>query len=283
LDLGVNLIDTAPIYGFGHSEQVVGKALRGRRDEAVLVTKCGQVWHTDKGTHAFDSEGKSIYHYLGPESVRYEVEQSLKRLGTDNIDVYLVHVPDKTTPASATMGEMLRLKEEGKIRAIGVSNVTLQQLQEFRKAGPIEVDQELYSMLDRGIEKELLPMCAIYHISLMAYSPLVQGLLTGKIGPDRKFTGDDLRRENPRFQPENLQKAADLLEELRPIAQANGLTLGQLAIAWTIQREGASHVLVGARTADQVEENAAAGGVELDPEDMAAIKRILQTYAADIP
>jgi aryl-alcohol dehydrogenase-like predicted oxidoreductase len=142
LDHHINLIDTAPVYGFGRSEEIVGKALQDRREKAVLVTKCGQIWHTSKGKHAFDSEGKSVYHYLGPESVRYELEQSLRRLQTDYIDVYLVHVPDVTTPVSRTMEELVRLKTQGKIRAIGVSNMSPDQLREYAAAGPLDVDQE---------------------------------------------------------------------------------------------------------------------------------------------
>lgn len=278
LDLGITLIDTAPVYGFGRSEEIVGKALAGRRDQVVLVTKCGQIWHTAKGTHAFDSEGRSVYHYLGPESIRYELEQSLKRLNTDRIDLYLVHVPDKTTPVSETMGALTQLKDEGKIRAIGVSNMTLDLLHEYFKAGPIVADQEKYSLLDRQIEKDLLPYCYIHHMSLMVYSPLVQGLLTGTIGPERTFDGDDMRRENPRFQPEYLKRVADFLADLKPITDRHHITPGQLAIAWTLLEPGATHVLVGARTPEQVRENAAAADLELDADDRAVLSEAMRKH-----
>jgi methylglyoxal reductase len=278
LDLGITLIDTAPVYGFGRSEEIVGKALAGQRNRAVLVTKCGQIWHTAKGTHAFDSEGKSVYHYLGPESIRYELEQSLRRLQTDYIDLYLVHFPDKTTPVSDTMGALTALKDEGKIRAIGVSNVTLAQLQEYGKEGPIAADQEKYSLLDRDVERDLLPYCYIRHISMIVYSPLVQGLLTGKIRPDRVFQGDDMRKKNPRFRPDYLKRVADFLEDLKPVADRHHITFGQLAIAWTLLEPGATHALVGARNPDQVRENAPAGDVVLDADDRAVISEALRRH-----
>jgi len=283
LDEGITLIDTAPIYGFGRSEEIVGKALRNRRQKAILVTKCGQIWHTSKGKHAFDSDGRTIYHYLGPESIRYELEQSLKRLRTDVIDVYLVHVPDTTTPVSKTMDELIRLKQQGKIRAIGVSNMTIDQLQEYSAAGPIQVDQEKYSMLDREIETDHVPFCLKNGISIMGYSPLVQGLLTGTIGPDRKFTGADMRRENPRFQPENLQRITDMLNCIAPIANDRQITLGQLAIAWTLSTSPVRHVLVGARTAQQVRENLQAGEISLSSDERQIIDDAIQDFAGAIP
>ncbi len=136
LDLGITFIDTAPVYGLGHSEEVVGKAIKGRRDEVVLATKCGLVWHTDRGSHFFDEAGRGVRRYLGAESIRYEVEQSLRRLQTDVIDLYQTHWQDATTPIEETMGALLELKREGKIRAIGVSNATVEEMDEYRKAGP---------------------------------------------------------------------------------------------------------------------------------------------------
>lgn len=261
LDLGVSFIDTAPAYGLGLSEEIVGRALAGRRDKAVIATKCGLVWHTGKGTRFFNEYGKDVYRYLGPESIRYEVEQSLKRLRTDHIDLYQTHWQDETTPIADTMGELMRLKDEGKIRAIGVSNVTVDHLEEYRKRGPVDSAQQLYSMLDRGIEADVLPYCREHNISVLAYSPIAQGLLTGKVGPEREFPEGDMRRANPRFSVENRQRIAAMLDEFRPIADAHGVTLAQLVIAWTIARPGLTHALVGARDPGQMTENAAAGDV----------------------
>jgi aryl-alcohol dehydrogenase-like predicted oxidoreductase len=278
LDLGINLIDTAPIYGFGHSEHIVGKAIAGRRDLAVLLTKCGQVWHTDLGHHAFDDSGKQVYHYLGPESIRYEIEQSLRRLRTDYIDIYMIHVPDPITPAEATMGELLKLKKEGKIRAIGVSNMNVGQLDDYQLAGPIDCDEEKYSMLDRRIEADTVPYCMEYGISVLAYSPLSQGLLTGKVTAERTFAGDDMRKKNQRFEAENILIVNAMLDEFRPLAEAYGLTLAQLAISWTVSNPGVGHVLVGGRNVEQVRENAGAGDVVLGEDVLAEMRDVIEVY-----
>jgi len=278
LDLGMNLIDTAPAYGLGLSEEIVGKALQGRRDKAIIATKCGLVWHTDKGTYYFTEYDKPVYRYLGPESIRYEVEQSLKRLRTDYIDLLQTHWQDPTTPIEDTMGELLRLKDEGKIRAIGVSNVTVEQLEAYRRVGPVDSDQELYSMLDRRIEADLLPYCREHNIAVLAYSPLAQGLLTGKVGPEREFPQGDMRRNNPRFSVENRRHIAAMLDEFRPIADDRGITLTQLVIAWTVAQPGLTHALVGARNPEQVEENAGAGDVELTAEELNVINNAISKY-----
>ena len=158
LDAGINFIDTAPVYGLGHSEEIVGRAIKGRRDQVVVATKCGLVWHVQKGTFMFDETGTPIHRYLGPESIRYEVEQSLRRLQTDYIDLYQTHWQDATTPIEETMATLLQLKQEGKIRAIGVSNATTQQMDEYRAKGQLDSDQEKYSMLDRGLECRATPL-----------------------------------------------------------------------------------------------------------------------------
>jgi len=271
LDLGINLIDTAPAYGLGLSEEIIGRALAGRRDKAVIATKCGLTWHTDKGAYFFSQNDRPVHRYLGPESIRQEVELSLKRLATDYIDLYQTHWQDDTTPIADTMGELMKLKAEGKIRAIGVSNVKLHHLEQYRKIGPVDSAQELYNMLDRGIEAELLPYCLRNNIAVLAYSPLSQGLLTGKVGPKREFPEVDMRRRNPRFSVEGRQRIASMLDEFAPIAKARGITLGQLAIAWTVAQPGLTHALVGARNAAQVDENAGAGDVELTPDEQAVI------------
>ncbi len=282
IDMGINLIDTAPIYGFGKSEEIVGRAIADRREKVLLITKCGQVWHTDKGTHAFDDGDRQVYHYLGPESIEYELEQSLQRLRTDYIDIYMVHVPDSTTPVEETMSKLIALKEEGKIRAIGVSNMTYSQLIEYHRAGPLDCDEEKYSMLDRSIEAQQIPYCRNHDVALIAYSPLSQGLLTGKISPATSFTGDDMRRKNFRFEPENLAIIRDMLSEIEPIAADHRLTLSQLAIAWTISHPGVTHVLAGARRSDQARENAIAGDAFLSDETLSELQTIIDQYASQI-
>jgi methylglyoxal reductase len=276
LDAGINLIDTAPAYGLGRSEVIVAKALAGRRDKVLVATKCGIVWNTEKGTPFLTQSGKALHRYLGPESIRYEVEQSLKRLNTDYIDLYQTHWQDETTPIEQTMQTLLDLKKEGKIRAIGVSNASVAQIEEYRRVGQLDTGQEKYSMLDLGLEAEYLPYARQNNIAVLAYSPLANGLLTGKIGPERQFPPDDLRHNNPRFSPESRRAVKALLDDFGPIAEKHNLTLSQLVIAWTVARPGLTHALVGARDAQQASENAAAGSAILSPEDMDIISRRLR-------
>jgi len=180
LDAGITLIDTAPAYGLGLSEEIVGKAIAGRREKVLLATKCGLVWHTQKGEYFFNEKGKPVYRYLGKESIRYEIEQSLNLLKTDYIDLYQTHWQDSTTPITETMETLLDLKREGKIRAVGVSNINLKQLKEYRLIGIIDSAQEKYNMLDRELEETILPYCREQNISILSYSSLATGLLTGK-------------------------------------------------------------------------------------------------------
>ena len=291
IDGGLNLIDTAPVYGFGLSEEVVGKAIRDRRDKVVLATKCGLIWHEERGEFFFASDEKhpadegqiKVYRCLAPDTIRREVEWSLKRLGTDRIDLLQTHWQDSTTPVADTMHTLMELKKEGKIRAIGCSNATPEQMDEYRAAGELDVDQELFSMLDRKQQRENLPYCAEHKIAFFAYSPLAQGLLTGNIGPDRTFQDGDQRRDKPRFSAENRLKIQRLLDLFRPIAERHGVSLGQLAIAWTLAQEGCSHALVGARTARQATENAKAGAVELTRGELQAMGKAIEEHAVDIP
>ena len=279
IDAGINFIDTAPAYGMGLSESVVGKAVAGRRSQVVIATKCGIVWHTDKGTPFVSQNGKMLHRYLGPESIRYELEQSLKRLDTDYIDLYQTHWQDETTPIEETMGTLLDLKREGKIRAIGVSNATVEQIEAYRRVGPVDSGQEKYSMLDRKLENEYLPYALKNNIAVLAYSPLALGLLTGKVGPDREFPADDLRHNNPRFSVESRKQVLAMLDKMRPIADKQGLTLAQLVIAWTLSQPGLTHALVGARNPQQAEENAAAGNGTLSRDELETLNQIVSSQA----
>jgi aryl-alcohol dehydrogenase-like predicted oxidoreductase len=283
LDAGVNFIDSAPAYGVGRAEQIVGKAIHDRRDRVVLATKCGLAWHTEKGRFHEIQWGRRVYRYLGPESIRYELEESLKRLQTDHIDLYQTHFQDETTPIEDTLGEFVRLKQEGKIRAIGLSNLSLAQLEKYHRLGPVDSDQEEYSMLNRDVEAELLPFCRAHNIALVAYSPLAQGLLCGNLSPERQFPEGDFRRDHPRFSVENRKKAAALVQALEAVARCHGASLAQLAIAWTISPGRATHVLVGARDVDQAVENARAGDLQLNEDELALINQEVDRYASGIP
>lgn len=275
LDVGMNFIDTAPVYGMGHSEEIVGRAIKGRRDEVVLATKCGLVWNTEEGTHFFHQAGKSVRRYLGAESIRSEVEQSLQRLQTDYIDLYQTHWQDATTPIAETMGALLELKQEGKIRSIGVSNATIEQMDEYRLGGSLDADQEKYSMLDRKLDEVQLPYCERNNIAGLAYSPLAQGLLTGKMAPNRELSEGDLRAADPRFSVENRTRILAFLETIRPIANEHGATFGQLALAWAIARPGMTYALAGARNGGQVDENAGAADIDLSAAEMTSIEAAL--------
>ena len=289
LDEGVNFIDTAPMYGMGHSEEVVGRALKGRRDKTVLATKCGLVWDgTNRGEFKFATTESAItpdgpikvYQYLGGDSIRKELEASLKRLGTDYIDLYQTHWQDPTTPIAETMGTLMDLKREGKIRAIGCSNATPAQMDEYRAAGQLDADQELYSMLDRGHETDNLPYCESRALAFLAYSPLGQGLLTGKIGPERTFKAGDQRLNKPRFSVENRAKVADMLRSFADLTRKHRCSPAELIIAWTLAQPGCSHVLVGARSPEQARENLRGGSIALCAEDIAFMRSRLMSHAA---
>jgi aryl-alcohol dehydrogenase-like predicted oxidoreductase len=283
IDAGINFIDTAPAYGFGHGEEVVGKAIRGRRDRVVIATKCGLSWNTTKGTLFFVSDDKGrndagqyrIHKSLDPDLVRDDLEGSLRRLGTDHVDLYLTHWQDVTTPIEDTMALLLDLKKQGKIRAIGACNAKVEDLERYRSKGPLDADQERYSMLDRGLEPAQLPWCRRNNVAVLAYSPLHHGLLTGKITSEREFKEGDLRRGHASFTPENLKKTAELLGRIQPIALRHRLSIGQLVIAWTLAQPGLTHALVGARTPQQALENARAGDATLDPGELESISAAL--------
>jgi methylglyoxal reductase len=287
LDNGVNLIDTAPIYGYGRSEELVGKAIRDRRDKVVLATKCGLRWDHEEGEFFFHSNEKGITpgpsllkinKCLRPDSIREEIDRSLKRLGTDYIDLYQTHWQESTTPIADTMAVLEELKAQGKIRAIGVSNATVDQMKAY---GRLDSDQEKYSMIDRGMETNgSLAYCRGENIAVLAYSPLGNGLLTGKITPERKFNEGDLRRMNPRFGRKNLEKIAKMLAEMKPIADEHKITFTQLVIAWTISQPGMTVALCGARNAEQAIENAKGGGIALSAEEIEIIDEAVKKHAA---
>ncbi|SDA94980.1 aldo/keto reductase [Sinorhizobium sp. NFACC03] len=282
LDAGVTLIDTAPAYGLGRSEEIVGKALAGRRDKAIIATKCGLVWHTDKGRHFFDQDGKPVHRYLGRDAIRHEVEQSLKRLGTDYIDLYITHWQDPTTPIEETMAALEELRQAGKIRAIGASNVGRGELEQYIAIGGLDAIQERFSMIDREIEADLLPLTRRNGVATLSYSSLALGLLSGGIGPERIFSGDDQRRDNPRFSVGNREKVAAFAKTIRPIAEKHGATIAQIVIAWTLEQEGVTFALCGARNPGQALDNARAGTIRLDQDDLSTIDAAIAAKLANM-
>lgn len=282
VDAGISLIDTAPAYGQGVAEEIVGKAIKGRRGKVVLATKCGLVWHVQKGNHFFDYDGKPVHRYLGKDAIIYEVEQSLRRLGTDYIDHYITHWQDPTTPVAETMDALETLKAQGKIRSIGASNTSAADVQAYLAAGQLDAVQEEYSMLKRDVETSHQPLCLDNGVSMLSYSSLALGLLAGKIGPEREFSGDDQRKDNPRFSIANRQKVAALMEAIAPVAEAHDATKAQTVIAWTLQQPGVTFSLCGARDAAQAEENAAAGRIRLSAQDVQTISDAAARYLTDM-
>jgi len=262
--LGVTSIDTAPIYGQGTSEEIVGEAIKGiPRDKVQILTKYGMRWDLKKGDFAFSSKNNSgtdidIYKYAGKESIIKECEDSLKRLGTDYIDLYQIHWPDSTTAIEESMEAVGRLIDQGKVRYAGVCNYDAKQLAEAEKYVGVVSDQVPYSMVKRGIESELIPYCLDHHKSILAYSPLERGLLTGKMKPGFKFADGDHRASVPFFKDENLRRTALFLNQISPIAVEKRLTLSQLVILWTLAQPGITIALVGARNAEQAIVNAKA-------------------------
>ena len=277
IDAGVSLIDTAPAYGLGRSEEIVGKAIRGKRDKVVIATKCGLNWHSGKGNHFFDQDGKAVNRYLGADGIAHEIEQSLRRLGTDHIDLYITHWQDPTTPIVETMAALERLQTAGKIRAIGASNLSSGDLDQYVGSGQLDAIQERYSMIDREIEGSLLPIARRNKIATLSYSSLGLGLLTGAIDPERKFAGDDQRKDNPRFSKANRQKVALLKEAITPIAAQHDATMAQIAIAWTLAQPGITFALCGARNPEQAIDNARAGTIALAASEVAAIDLAVAT------
>ncbi len=296
LDAGGNLIDTAPVYGFGRSEEVVGKAIADRRDSVVLATKCAMRWDLSDqqkkraqkkfstSREMFDQPGTSsedsfdVYIYAGADGIRQEVEQSLKRLQTDVIDLYQTHWQSDEVPVEEKMGVLEELRQEGKICAIGVSNATPEQIEAYRQFGQVDTDQEKYSMLDRQMEGTNLAKCERDNIAFLAYSPLSQGLLTGKITPDREYPEDDQRRYKERFSAENVRKVQAMLQRMQPIADRHNLSLAQLTMAWTLAQPGCSHVLCGARNPQQAIDNAGAGAAELEEDELKVITDAVNAY-----
>src|SRR5258705_7788871 len=280
-DLGVTSIDTAPIYGQGNSEEIVGEAIKDLpRDKVQLLTKYGMRWDLAKGDFAFhsaDTKGKEIdiYKYAGTESIIKECEDSLRRLGTDYIDLYQIHWPDTTTPIEETMETIALLIKQGKVRYAGVCNYNVAQLKEAQKYVNILSNQVPYSMVLRDIEKELVPYCLEENTSILAYSPLERGLLTGKIKPGHIFKEGDHRASLYFYSDENIKRTNAFLDKIKPLAAEKNATLAQLVLRWTIEQPGITIALAGARNDRQSIENAMALTINLSADEIAFINQEL--------
>ena len=277
IDHGVNTIDTAAIYGMGYSEELVARAIEGRRDQVVLATKCGMRWDTREGSDPWpqkDNQGRDVIirKNARPDSIVYECEQSLRRLRTDVIDLYQIHWPDVSTPVEDSMRAMVKLREQGKIRAIGVSNYDVKWMRDAMKIAPLASLQPPYSLIQRKIEQEILPFCREHRIGVIVYSPLERGLLTGKVTPERQFAPGDHRAKHKYFTVENRKRVLAALEKIRPIAERHNASLAQVVINWTIHEPGITAALVGARNAVQATHNAQAMNFALTPQERAQVR-----------
>jgi len=268
LDMGINWIDTAPVYGLGRSEEVVGKAIKGIRSELIIATKCCRVWDAERNISAS----------LKADSVRQEAEDSLRRLNTDVIDLYQIHWPDPVEDIEEGWGAVIKLVEEGKIRYPAVSNFSVEQMEQVGTIHPIASLQPPYSMLRRDIEADILPYCGEKGIGVVAYSPMQNGLLTGKFTKERirSLPDDDFRKEKSRhFQEPEVDVNLKLVETLKPIVRRHDHTLAQLALAWVLRRSEVTSAITGTRKPEQVEETATAGDWELDDWTLAQIDALL--------
>ncbi len=273
IDLGINWIDTAAVYGLGRSEEVIGKAIRGRRDQVIIATKCGLVW----------DEGSTVpYGRLKAWSVRKEVEASLRRLNVDVIDLYQIHWPNPDEDIEEAWATIADLVREGKIRYAGVSNFSVEQMKRIQPIHPIASLQPPYNMLRREIEAEILPFCAANNIGVIVYSPMASGVLTERFSRERAaaLPEDDWRRRfNDNFREPLLSANLALVDGLRAIAARYGRTVSQLAIAWTLRRPEVTSAIVGARRPEQIEETAPAADWTLPPEAVAEIDELLARRA----
>jgi len=272
LDLGINLIDTAPFYGLGHSESVVGKALQGRRSAAVIATKCG----APIADHA-DGQPRRC---LKRDSILRECDQSLRRLQTEWIDLYQCHWPDPDTPLRETMGALTHLFVMGAIRAIGLSNFSCEQLRGALEFGPVHAVQLPFSMIQTRAANDLIPFCHEHHIAVLACSPLARGLLTGKFSLEDSF--EDLRSKDPDFTGNRFHRNLRLVDSLRAVAAEHDKSVAQLALSWVAGYPGITAALFGAKRPSQVVENAAAGGWTLPPQDRERIDALLGGGAHDL-
>jgi aryl-alcohol dehydrogenase-like predicted oxidoreductase len=262
-ELGITVFDTAQAYGFGASERLLGTALRAEldrdRDSVVIATKGGIRPPERDASEAFLRQG---------------VEESLRHLGVETIDIYQVHWPDPDVPAAETAGALQRMVDEGKIRFAGVSNYDARQMEEFAAVRPVDVLQPPYHLLRRGIEDEILPFARAHDIGVLAYSPLGSGLLTGRVDERTRFGDDDWRSQASAFTGQGLERNLAVVRRLDELARERGITLGQLAIAWVLAQPGVHVAIVGARSAANIEASAGAADVELAPDDLARIEEI---------
>ncbi len=272
IEKGINWIDTAAVYGLGHSEEVVARALEGMTEKPYIFTKCERIWN----------EKREIGKSLKADSIEREVEASLRRLKVDVIDLYQIHWPEPDEDIEEGWTTMAKLKEQGKVRYIGVSNFNVAQLKRAAEIAPITSLQPPYSMLSPEIEQEILPYCGENNIGVIVYSPMKSGLLTGKMTRERisSMPDDDFRKRTPQFQEPKLSRNLELVERMRAIGDKHGRTPGEVAIAWTLRRPEVTAAIVGMRAPGQVDGVLGAADFRLSPAEVDELTQFLQTHPA---
>ena len=269
LDLGINWIDTAAVYGLGHSEEVVGKAIKGR-ERPFIFTKCSLVW----------DEKRQIGNSLKADSVKREAEASLKRLGIDYIDLYQIHWPNPDPDIEEGWSALAELKKEGKVRHIGVSNFSVEQMQRAERIAPVETLQPPYSLISLDVEKEILPYCERHDIGVIAYSPMASGLLTGRMTKERieQMPNDDWRKNSDNFKEPNLSRNLELARVLQEIGQAHNVTAGVVAVAWTLRNPAVTAAIVGSRRPSQIEDLVVAAEYRLSDSELHEIEKFMLAH-----
>jgi aryl-alcohol dehydrogenase-like predicted oxidoreductase len=293
-ELGVNWIDTAGAYGYGHSEEVIARALRGMHEPPMVFTKCTSIWDEAEarrtreavGVRSFETAGHvpgggHITSCLQHDSIRREVEGSLRRLQVDVLDMCQIHLPLPDADIEEGWAALSELRDEGKVRLIGVSNFDVEQMRRAQAIAPIDCLQPMYSMLNRDAEADLFPYCAHEGIGVCVYSPMASGVLTGRMTADRlaSLPPDDWRRDSPNFAGERLAEGLRVVQAIRPVAERRGCSLGELAIAWTLCHAAVTGATVGFRAAQQVDLLVEAAELDLGPDDLEEIAAALPERA----
>lgn len=270
LEAGINWIDTAPIYGLGHSEELVAKALKQTSAKPFIATKCSLIW----------DEKREVINCLKYQSIIDECHASLKRLDIETIDLYQIHWPQPPEDIEQTWQAMAELKQQGKVRYLGVSNFNIEQMELIKKIAPIDSLQPPYSMLHRQVEEEVLTYCDKNNIGVVAYSPMQRGLLTGKFSAERlaSLSDDDHRKNSSEFQEPQFSLTMDLVVKLQKIAERNNMTMAQLAISWVLRGGEVTSAIVGARNPKQIKETASAADYEINAEDIEKIETLLAQW-----
>ncbi len=266
IELGINWVDTAAVYGLGHSEELVGQAIRGMSRKPYVFTKCSMLWN----------EQRKIYRSLKADLARRECEASLRRLGVDAIDLYQIHWPDPEKEIEEGWEAMARLQEEGKVRHLGVSNFSVGQMRRVQRIAPITALQPPYSLLNRAVEGEILPFCRENGIGVIVYSPMASGLLTGTMTRERiaAFPSDDWRRLNPNYREPRLSRNLAIVEFLKEVGARHGRSAGEVAIAWTLRHAAVTGAIVGGRSGDQVAGTIGAGAFRLSAAEVQEIEEV---------